>query len=461
MRLHLYTAAVLALSSPIALAQPCQPTWDTAAGNPGIAGGYAAPVRLWNDGSGDRVFFGGSFTSAGGSGANRYLSRWNPANGAWSPMGSGINPGQTNAFMTSLVTFNPGGGDRLVAGGFYAGAGGVAGTASLAMWNGTTWEAMGTTWEQATRGSIWGMTVWNNRLYVGGGVVNTPGTIAGMPWAGMASWDGTKWATHITSITGFSPYVGALQVFNDGSGEALYAAGRFDSINGIPGTSRIARFNGATWSSVGGGLNSTSTLFGMEALAIFDDGGGPALYAAGYASFPSGQPVANVFKWNGQSWTSIGGQIGTGRLTSMVVFDDGSGSTLYVGGTAMPQINYIARWQGGQWQIVGGGITGPAIPPSNFPSVFGLGVAGDRLYVAGNFTQVNGMAANGLAAWKSCAAPACYPDCNGDAILNLADFGCFQTKFALQDPYADCNGDALLNLADFGCFQSKFALGCP
>jgi hypothetical protein len=55
----------------------------------------------------------------------------------------------------------------------------------------------------------------------------------------------------------------------------------------------------------------------------------------------------------------------------------------------------------------------------------------------------------------------CYADCNGDGALNLADFGCFQTKFALQDPYADCNGDGVRNLSDFGCFQTKFALGCP
>jgi hypothetical protein len=55
----------------------------------------------------------------------------------------------------------------------------------------------------------------------------------------------------------------------------------------------------------------------------------------------------------------------------------------------------------------------------------------------------------------------CYPDCNQDGSLNLADFGCFQTKFALGDPYADCNGDGVRNLSDFGCFQTKFALGCP
>jgi hypothetical protein len=55
----------------------------------------------------------------------------------------------------------------------------------------------------------------------------------------------------------------------------------------------------------------------------------------------------------------------------------------------------------------------------------------------------------------------CYPDCNTDGKLNLADFGCFQTKFALSDLYADCNGDSVLNLSDFGCFQTQFALGCP
>jgi hypothetical protein len=55
----------------------------------------------------------------------------------------------------------------------------------------------------------------------------------------------------------------------------------------------------------------------------------------------------------------------------------------------------------------------------------------------------------------------CYPDCNQDGVLNLTDFGCFQTAFALGNPYADCNGDGVQNLSDFGCFQTKFALGCP
>ena len=55
----------------------------------------------------------------------------------------------------------------------------------------------------------------------------------------------------------------------------------------------------------------------------------------------------------------------------------------------------------------------------------------------------------------------CYADCNGDGGLNLSDFGCFTTKFALGEAYADCNGDGVRNLSDFGCFTTKFALGCP
>jgi hypothetical protein len=55
----------------------------------------------------------------------------------------------------------------------------------------------------------------------------------------------------------------------------------------------------------------------------------------------------------------------------------------------------------------------------------------------------------------------CYADCNLSGTLTIADFGCFQSKFAAGDPYADCNQSGGLTIADFGCFQSEFAAGCP
>ena len=56
---------------------------------------------------------------------------------------------------------------------------------------------------------------------------------------------------------------------------------------------------------------------------------------------------------------------------------------------------------------------------------------------------------------------ACPPDVNGDHLLNLADFGAFQTAFALARPIGDFNCDGSMNLADFGAFQTAYALGCP
>ncbi len=55
----------------------------------------------------------------------------------------------------------------------------------------------------------------------------------------------------------------------------------------------------------------------------------------------------------------------------------------------------------------------------------------------------------------------CYPDCNADGALTVADFGCFQTNFIVGAPYADCNADGSLTVADFGCFQTNFVTGCP
>ncbi len=56
--------------------------------------------------------------------------------------------------------------------------------------------------------------------------------------------------------------------------------------------------------------------------------------------------------------------------------------------------------------------------------------------------------------------PICYPDCDLEGQLNVNDFICFQTKFALGDPYADCDGNGVRNVNDYICFQTSFALGC-
>jgi hypothetical protein len=54
----------------------------------------------------------------------------------------------------------------------------------------------------------------------------------------------------------------------------------------------------------------------------------------------------------------------------------------------------------------------------------------------------------------------CVADCDGDGILTLFDFLCFQNQFDAGDLAADLDGDGILTLFDFLAFQNAFDAGC-
>lgn len=56
--------------------------------------------------------------------------------------------------------------------------------------------------------------------------------------------------------------------------------------------------------------------------------------------------------------------------------------------------------------------------------------------------------------------PDCYADCDGDGVLTIFDFLCFQNKFAVRDLAADCDLDGRFTIFDFLCFQNRFSAGC-
>jgi hypothetical protein len=464
--MHIRSAALLSLAGAAAASAQCTSAWDTAIGNPGASSGYAAAVASFDDGSGPQIYLGGSFTSVGGLAAARYLGRYNPATNLWSMVGGGINPNNTT-FITSILPANLGSGQRLYVGGAFGNAGGVANTRSLASFANGQWQSLGTNWPLNTADSVSAMTTWDpgtgTRLYVGGKFT----TVGGITGNCIAAYDGTAWHALGTGVTGNDPTVQAMKVFDDGTGPALYILGRFISVGGVPGTSIIARWNGEAWSSVGGGLTSTSSLFAPEAMTVWNDGSGAKLYVAGYTFIASGNPATNVAAWNRTSWAAVGGVIGTGRLTSIVPFNDGTGETLYIGGTAMPQIGYFAKLVNGAWVTVGGGIT--AGQSGGFPSVFGLAAIDSKLYVAGSYSQVGGsLPANDIAIRTSCGQPGgCYANCDSSTttpVLNVADFTCFLQRYAAGESYANCDNSTTpptLNVADFTCFLQRYAAGCP
>ena len=121
-----------------------------------------------------------------------------------------------------------------------------------------------------------------------------------------------------------------------------------------------------------------------------------------------------------------------------------------------------AYWLDYQYQLSGGGI-------GRVPLVTFLGQPGK---LGGNarwhspatgWTVIDDVQGQDMAfevQYSSGGAGPCYPDCDSSGALNIDDFICFQTYFAIGDPYADCDASGGLDIDDFICFQTFYALGC-
>jgi hypothetical protein len=88
--------------------------------------------------------------------------------------------------------------------------------------------------------------------------------------------------------------VEALFEYDDGTGRALYVGGRFLSAGGVP-IHGIAHWNGASWSTVDGGL--TGGYEWVFAFTSMDTDTGPALIAGGSFTHAGGVPSNNLARW--------------------------------------------------------------------------------------------------------------------------------------------------------------------
>src|SRR6266852_4186326 len=295
------------------------------------------------------------------------------------------SPGASDP-LDALTVFDDGTGPALYAGGEFTTAGGVV-VNNIAKWEGRQWSALG----GGTNMPVYALTVFDDgagpALYAGG-IFSGAGDVAATK---IAKWNGTQWSALGTGIHG--PYVNALAVFDDGTGPALYAGGEF-IIAGDIAANRIAKWDGTRWSVLGSGVNSS-----IRALMVFGDGSGPALYAGGDFTAAGGVAAHHLAKWAGTQWSAIGSGVNF-AVSVLRVFDNGTGPALYAGGefTTADAIaaNYIAKWDGMQWSAIGSG-SGMSQLLSAL-TVFDNGT-GPALYAGGNFSAAGSAAANYVARW--------------------------------------------------------------
>ena len=460
--------AAVAVLARGAAGQVCSPHWGHNIGGGGLDGGVEAMKTI-----GPILYVGGKFTTAGGVIVNRVASF---DGAAWTALGSGTGSFSHGIFgccpsVFAFAQFNDGTGPAAHLGGDFVDAGGVT-LESIGKWQSGTYHPLGTGLAYGPGcvdcpPRVYDLDVFTPpagpaRLYAAGSFEFAAPVTAN----NIAGWDGLTWSDLAGGVASTQPgsptpsWINDIEKFNDGSGLKLYATGQFTVAGGVAADS-IARWTGSAWQAVGGGLgpNGPRPPFAYgNAVAVAALNGQPAaLYVGGEFQRAGTAAVRNLAMWDGTSWHDVGGGVNA-QVRALAVFDDGDGVALFAGGdfseAGVTPAGFIAKWDGQQWHTLAGGLDGSPYAMEPYAA------AGESaLYVGGWFNNADGQPSPNLAKWIGCQN--CYADCTQDSQLTVADFGCFQTRFVLQDPYADCNADGFLTVADFGCFQTRFVTGCP
>ncbi len=169
-----------------------------------------------------------------------------------------------------------------------------------------------------------------------------------------------EWASGLFPYPGTSGSdVHALAVFDDGDGPALYLGGNFSTAGDAPAQS-MARWDGRSFKPVGAGVTGPNSTTDVLDLEVADLGAGPRLYAGGDFTMNGDASARRLAEWNGRSWTALGNGLNA-VVHSLAAFDDGTGPALYAGGgftiAGDGSALRVARWNGTSWSAVGSGFS--------------------------------------------------------------------------------------------------------
>lgn len=259
---------------------------------------------------------------------------------------------------------------------------------SIAKWNGSLWSTLG----NGLSGCVRAIATNGTDVYAGGSFTfSGPLTVNGI-----AKWNGSTWSP-LGSGLGFGrAYALAL------NGNDLYVGGMFFEAGGVS-AQNIARWDGNNWSAVGtsGVSGGVPYLTRVNTIAAT----GNEVYVGGNftsarMSQPRGTVASNIAKWNGTSWSTVGGGV-DGTVNAIAL----SGNNVYVGGTftlaGTVDANYIAMWDGTKWRPLGSGIGGCSYSPCTIsPVVRTIAVNGANVYVGGQFSVAGNKPSYRLAHWS-------------------------------------------------------------
>jgi hypothetical protein len=230
----------------------------------------------------DDLYIGGNFSTVSGTSTNfGGIFRYNVSTKAISAMGSGLASATIPNCRCSITKDS----SNVYFGGVFTGAGGVANTANIASWNGTTWSSLGT---GGANGGVYRMAlnVAKTILYIAGDFTTVGGvsanriaqyTIATNTWAAVGN------TTNITSQSLSIGVAASGNIYLGTNSPWTTAEGQL--------CNRIAKYDLATgyWIPLKTGINSLS--FG----SIITNS--TTLYVVGFLTNADGVVVPGIAKW--------------------------------------------------------------------------------------------------------------------------------------------------------------------
>lgn len=348
-------------------------SWETAGvGADGDVDGAVYALKAM----GRQLYAGGVFLRPGGTPAS-HVARWSGA--FWSALGGGIGQG-ADAYTFAMTTH----GNDLYVGGDFGQIGGIEAN-RIARWDGNAWHALGDGPDNGVNGLVTALAFVGEDLYVGGYFTQAGGASAQY----LARWDGTAWHALPEQP---SDAVHALAA----NGDQLYVGGYFTR-TGDRTTNHVALWQGGQWRSLGGvNVATIGTNSVVLALAV----SGNDLYVGGEFSRAGGQTASRIARWDGAAWHTLGSGSAQG-VSSVVRALSVRGSDLYVGGQFSSAggvlVRRVALWNGVEWSALSPPGGEPGVAPFQ---VFALQATDVGLYVGGLFSPEAGQPNQGFALWN-------------------------------------------------------------